>query len=283
MLAHLVADFPIIMNLFERASVVLNYDLYDLVANGPTERLNQTVHTQPALLIANHALYLIHKQRYGIKPCYFAGHSLGEYSALVASHALSFEEAVFLVAKRAELMQTIDGAMAAVMGCTFEQLTKLCQEVTAVSVASYNSPSQLVIAGEMHGVNQVSTSAKAMGAKVRILPISVPAHCDLMQDVASQFTEHLHNTPMLMPQTEVISNVTASPHLSIKTLKQDLVRHLHQPVQWYQSIAYLQQHVSIFIECGPGKVLAGLNKRIGNSIQTLSGEDLKQMDTFYDH
>ena len=273
-----------IRSLFDKASVILKYDLFDIVYNGIAEKLNKTIYTQPALFIVSYALYQIHLKKFNIKPDFLLGHSLGEYSALACAGSLSFEEGIFLVSKRAELMQEAvpegEGGMAAIIGLSDEVLSDICNEVEgSVVPANYNSIGQTVISGNLTAVQQAMKLAKEKGAKiVKQLPVSIPSHSPLMQKAARKFEEHLKNTNILEPQLPIISNVNATEYSSINEIKDLLAKQLYLPVQWVKSIEYvLTNDIDLFVECGPGNVLSGLNKRIIKTIKTYSGIDLSQI------
>lgn len=285
MVNNLLKDYPVVSNLFDKASVILGYDLLEIVNNGPVDKLNNTIHAQPALLIAAYGLYLVHINKYAINPLFLAGHSLGEYTALVAGNAIDFSEAIYLVAKRAQYMQAAvaegEGAMAAIIGLQDDEVVKLCEEAKSkVTAANYNAPLQVVISGEYQAVLSVMEAAKNAGAKLaKILPVSVPSHSPLMAKAAKQLAAHIDNSSIVMPNKLILSNVTANPYTSVTEIKDLLIQQLHQPVLWSKSIQYLvNQEVSLCIECGPGKVLAGLNKRISNKLTTVSGFDFAAID-----
>jgi [acyl-carrier-protein] S-malonyltransferase len=272
MLGELAAHFPIVEETFEEASGTLGYDLWRLVAEGPEERLNLTEHTQPAMLAAGVAVYRIWTQACGIVPGWMAGHSLGEYTALVCGGALQFQDAVGLVAERARLMQSAvpagEGAMAAILGLDDPKVVAICHRLSTddavVAPANFNAPGQLVIAGHAQAVARAIEEAKAEGAKRAVLlPVSAPSHCPLMTGAAERFREALAKIPMRDPAIPVLHNADVAMHSSPEVIRAVLERQLHSPVRWSDSIRFMSdQGVRRFIECGPGKVLAGLNKRI---------------------
>ncbi len=284
MLSEHLDTFPLIRGLFDKASVILKYDLYDIVYNGPAEKLNKTVYTQPALFIVSFALYQIHVKKFGVSPTFLLGHSLGEYTALACSKALEFEEAVFLVSKRAQLMQEAvpegKGGMAAIIGLSDEILSDICHEVGGeVSPANYNSIGQIVISGDLAAVEKAMKLAKERGAKiVKQLPVSVPSHSPMMKGAAKVFAEHLNNSSILEPKIPVISNVNFELYNSVSEIKELLIKQLYRPVQWVNSIKYvIENNVKFFVECGPGNILSGLNKRINKEIKTYSGTELSKI------
>lgn len=265
-------QFPQVLQTFNEASQVLNYDLWDVVQNGPVEKLNQTEITQPALLTASVALWRIWQTKTSTMPIILAGHSLGEYSALVCAGAIAFADAVKLVAKRGEFMQTAVpegvGAMAAIIGLSAEQITEICRDAAQgeiVQSANYNAPGQIVIAGHIHAVERAMQLAKQMGAKlVKQLDVSVPSHCALMKGAAEKLGRLLEDIAWQMPDIPVIQNVAAESYVTLPEIKSALFQQLFSPVRWVETIANLDKTyaVELIIECGAGKVLTGLNKRI---------------------
>lgn len=263
------ADNPITKALFATASEVLNYDLFELVQNGPEEKLNETQFTQPALLATSTAFWQILKVDHDVDM--LAGHSLGEYTALVAANALDFGDAIRLVAKRGELMQQAvpadTGAMAAILGLDNAQVEQACEQAAqgeVVSAVNFNAPGQVVIAGQKDAVARGIEAAKALGARRAIaLPVSVPSHCALMRNAADQLAEYLQTVDMQTPTIPVVNNVDVKIEQTPEAIKDALVRQLHNPVRWVEVIEHIiDAGVTEFIESGPGKVLTGLNKRI---------------------
>lgn len=286
MLNELVQAYPLMQQTFEQASQVLNYDLWAIVSAGPTEQLDQTAITQPALLTASYAMWQMVQTSSLLKPAYFAGHSLGEYTALVCAEALGFEDAVKLVAARGEYMQAAvqpgAGLMSAIIGLENEVILKLCHEVEAdtnevVAPANYNSLGQVVIAGHKSAVLRVNELAKAAGAKlVMALPVSVPSHCALMQKAADRLSTLLTQISFRQPKIPVINNVDVRVYQSPDEMRDGLVRQLYCPVRWVETVQYLAKAgVGTIVECGPGKVLTGLMKRIDKSLQLLALSDLE--------
>ncbi len=278
MLAELSAEFPVVQQTFAEASDVLGYDLWALTQSQGDQRLNQTQYTQPALLAAGTAAWRAWCSVSAARPQRLAGHSLGEYTALVCAEALGFTDAIKLVALRGQLMQQAvpqgQGGMAAVIGMDDQQVIDLCAAVTnqqddsgwLVSAANFNSPGQVVIAGQQAAVKQAIEQAKASGARMaKLLPVSVPSHCGLMQPAAEQLQEEMVALNWQSPTIPVVHNVDADTHTDIGELQQVLAAQLYQPVRWTDSVLALQSSgVENYAECGPGKVLAGLVKRIGN-------------------
>ena len=269
MLSDLAEKYDIIKATFDEASQVLGYDLWDLVQND-AESLNQTDKTQPALLTSSVALWRLWEQQGGDQPAYVAGHSLGEYSALVCAGVIEFADAVELVKLRGEYMQQAvpagAGAMAAIIGLSDEQVVAACEAVSegVVSAVNFNSPGQVVIAGETAAVEVAMANAKEAGAKRALpLPVSVPSHCKLMVPAGEKLAERLNAIEFKEPAIKLVQNVTAQAVSDAAQIKSNLVSQLSEPVLWTQSIALLNElGVEKTVECGPGKVLTGLNKRI---------------------
>lgn len=284
MMSRLADDFSLVKDTFEEASTVLGYDLWAVASNGPLEELNKTEITQPAMLVSGIATWRIWQQLGGAQPDFFAGHSLGEYTALVAAGVIRFGDAVSVVAARGRLMQQATpagtGAMAAVLGLEDELLRNLCEQVTndeVVACANYNAPGQVVISGHSAAVQRVSEMAKEAGARrVLSLPVSVPSHCLLMKPAAIELQNILLSTPFSDGSVPVVQNADVHAYQEAEQVREALARQLWQPVRWTETIAsLLDSGVDRFVECGPGKVLAGLNRRITKSttIFALIGKD----------
>lgn len=274
MLSELSEKFPIIKNIFSNASDVLHYDLWDLTQNGPAEKLDQTELTQPALLAADVALWSCWKWLNKPMPAMLAGHSLGEYAALVAADALDFNDAISMVALRGQYMQSAvkpgAGAMAAIVGLEDTVVMQICHDVGAVSPANYNSIGQIVIAGETVAVEKAIELAKMAGAKIaKKIPVSVPSHCVLMQSAAEKMAEKLKTISIKAPKIPVIQNADVKSFQSANDIRDALIRQLTLPVRWVETIQHMmQKNIMSFYECGPGNVLTGLNKRISRDITT---------------
>lgn len=275
MLADIAKNHHIIRETFKEASDALGYDLWKLTQDGPKDQLDQTDKTQPAILTASIALWRLWVEQSGLLPSYMAGHSLGEYSALVAAESLPFIEAVKLVELRGQLMQKAvpvgQGAMAAILGLTDEEVKDACTEaaqVQVVSAVNYNAPGQVVIAGNTDAVNRAVEICKAKGAKRALpLPVSVPSHCDLMKPAAEEFAQSLAAASWKNPTIAVVQNVTADVSRDLQTVKENLLAQLYSPVRWVESIQVLANlGVTTLVECGPGKVLGGLNKRCAKDL-----------------
>lgn len=271
MQAVLAAAYPEIHQTYAEASTALGYDLWQLVQDGPVERLNRTAVTQPAMLTAGVAVWRIWQRLKGKNPAFMAGHSLGEYTALVCAGSLDFATAVELVALRGEYMQEAVpagvGAMAAVLGLDDALVAEACAvaaEDAYVEPANYNAPGQVVIAGEKAGVERAAAEANERGAmRVMMLPVSVPSHCRLMTPAAERLSAKLAETKVTAPSIPVIHNVDAAAHDDPEVIRELLARQLHQPVRWTDTIqSLIAAGVTEFSECGPGKVLAGMIKRI---------------------
>ncbi len=278
MLADMALESSIVRATFDLASTTLGYDLWDVVCNGPVERLNQTEITQPAMLAAGVSIYRIWKERGGPTPTHMAGHSLGEYSALVCADALDYQAAVALVAERGRLMQRAvpvgQGAVAAVLGAADDVVRDACIGAGGrgvVEAVNFNAFGQVVIAGEVDAVNAALQAAKAAGAKrTVILPVSVPVHCSLMAPVAAEFRPFLEKAGLVKPGITVIHNVDGDSRTRTDEMLDALGRHLHSPVMWARCVErILADGTQALIECGPGKVLTGLNKRISRRTKSL--------------
>ncbi|SPO65852.1 ACP S-malonyltransferase [Pseudomonas sp. JV241A] len=277
MLAELGAQYPLVIDTFREASEALGYDLWALTQNGPEEQLNQTDKTQPAILTASIALWRLWLAEGGARPAFVSGHSLGEYSALVAAGSLSLGDAVKLVKRRGELMQEAvpagQGAMAAILGLDDAVVVGICAEAAqgeVVSAVNFNSPGQVVIAGAKAAVERAMEACKAAGAKRALpLPVSVPSHCELMRPAAERFAESVNAIDWQAPQIPLVQNVSAAVAADLDTLKRDLLEQLYKPVRWVECVQTLAANGAVqLVECGPGKVLAGLNKRCADGVNT---------------
>ncbi len=282
MLAELAQQHPQVEATYAEASTILGYDLWTLVQQGPESDLNQTARTQPAMLAAGVAVWRVWQARTGKLPARLAGHSLGEYTALVCAGAISFGDAVALVAKRGELMQQAvpegAGAMAAILGLEDAAVRKVCAAAgqgEVVEAVNFNAPGQVVIAGTQTAVTRATVLAKEAGAKrALLLPVSVPSHCALMQPAAQKLAVYLEQIAWQAPRIPVVSNVDVAVYETAAAIRDGLVRQLYQPVRWVEVIQSLvAAGTDSFIECGPGKVLAGLNKRIVPEVRTLAVYD----------
>lgn len=265
------AQHPVAMTLMQRANDALGYDLFTLINQGPAEQLNQTEYTQPALLAASYVLYEIYLDQGGAKPAWVAGHSLGEYTALVAAGVLTFEDALKLVSLRGQLMQAAvpegQGAMAAILGLDDQAVIKACESAAqgdVVSAVNFNSPGQVVIAGQATAVARAIEACKAAGAKRALpLPVSVPSHCALMKPAADKLLAAMEAMNFAQPLIPLINNVDVAIESTAEAIRNALYRQLFMPVRWVEVVQNLHQAgAEQLIECGPGKVLCGLNKRI---------------------
>jgi len=277
MLAEQGAQHSLVIDTFAEASAALGYDLWDLTQRGPVELLNQTDKTQPAILTASVALWRLWQAEVGVQPAFVAGHSLGEYSALVAAGSVGLADAVKLVERRGQLMQEAVpagmGGMAAILGLSDEDVIAACAEAgqgEVVSAVNFNSPGQVVIAGSKTAVERAIEGCKARGAKRALpLPVSVPSHCALMRPAAEKFAAAIEAIAWQAPGIALVQNVSASVATDVATLKSDLLKQLYMPVRWVESVAFLASQGAVnLVECGPGKVLAGLNKRCAEGVST---------------
>lgn len=287
MLDQLATEYAQVEETFAEASEALGYDLWQLVTSGSKEDLNQTERTQPAMLAAGIAVWRVWQSLTNIQPHYLAGHSLGEYSALVASGVLSFQDGIKLVELRGQYMQQAvpdgQGAMAAILGLDDDAVKQVCLQAAGnqiVEAVNFNSPGQVVIAGNINAVTKATELAKKQGAKrALILPVSVPSHCALMKPAAEKLSETLASVSISQAIIPVIHNVsvdTAQDDIAIKSL---LAQQLYTPVRWVETIQWLSDHgVDKIIECGPGKVLSGLTKRIDKTVLGMPVFDQKSLE-----
>ena len=283
MLAELAEQFSIVEETFKQASEVLGYDLWSLVQHGPADELNKTWQTQPALLAASVAVYRVWQQQYPqLQPTLMAGHSLGEYSALVCAGAIDFQDAVKLVELRGKLMQQAvpegTGAMYAIIGLDNDSIIKACQNAEQgeiVSAVNFNSPGQVVIAGAKAAVERAAVLCKEAGAK-RALPlaVSVPSHCALMKPAADQLAVSLESIAVKSPAVAVINNVDVKTENDAQAIRHALVRQLYSPVRWTETVEKMATNgIEVLVEMGPNKVLNGLTKRIADNLQAVSVND----------
>lgn len=275
MLSEFSANGDHISRVYTEASDVLGYDLWDIVQNGPQDKLNSTDITQPAMLAAGVAVWRLWLEQGGTQPAFLAGHSLGEYSALVCAGVIEFADAIKLVAARGQYMQeavpTGVGAMAAIIGLSDEEVTALCADCCSdeiVQAVNFNSVGQVVIAGHTAAVEKATQLATERGArKAVMLPVSVPSHCELMKPAADRLASDLKSIIFKAPAIPVINNVDVATATEPDSIKDALIRQLYQPVRWVETIQFMAaQGVDRVLECGPGKVLLGLNKRIDKSL-----------------
>ena len=287
MLDALAESHATVKQTFEEAADALGRDLWSLVSQGPKEELDRTANTQPAMLAAGIAVWRIWQQSGGRPATVMAGHSLGEYAALVAAGALDFADGIRLAADRARFMQEAvpadEGAMAAILGLDDAQVMALCAEHAqgdVLAAVNFNSPGQVVIAGSAAAVARAVTAAKPAGAKLaQPLPVSVPSHCALMRPAADRLAERLAEVALTLPSVPVIHNVNVAPAEDVAALRRLLVEQLYSPVRWVETVASVAaQGVTSALECGPGKVLIGLNKRITKTLNTLPVFDPKTLD-----
>jgi [acyl-carrier-protein] S-malonyltransferase len=276
-----------VIEVFTEASEALGYDLWALVSKGPEARLNETEVTQPAMLCAGVASWRVTSQQADMpQAAMMAGHSLGEYSALVCAGSLELTSAVKLVAHRGQLMQSAvaagEGAMAAIIGLADEDVLKACAAIGSgvVEAVNFNAPGQVVIAGDTAAVEAAMAKAKELGAKRALpLPVSVPSHCSLMKDAARQLAEELEGLPIKMPKIPIVHNQSASVAASIDEIRERLQLQLYQPVKWVASVELMHANgVNALVECGPGKVLAGLARRIEKSLQAFPVFDADSLE-----
>ncbi|MGI2066517.1 ACP S-malonyltransferase [Shewanella sp. MF08487] len=286
MLAELAQSHAVVGQTFAEASDVLGYDLWALVQQGPVESLNETDKTQPALLAASVAIWRAYVASGKPMPAMLAGHSLGEYSALVCAGVIDFKDAIKLVELRGQLMQQAvpagTGAMYAIIGLDNDTIAKTCAEAAqgaVVSPVNFNSPGQVVIAGEKEAVERAAAACKAAGAKMVVaLPVSVPSHCALMKPAADKLALALNDIQFNTPTITVINNVDVTSPTAAADIKDALVRQLYCPVRWSETVEFMaQQGITQLVECGPGKVLTGLAKRINKSLSAQAVNDVASL------
>lgn len=290
MMAEFIDQYSEVKDLFKRASDALGYDLAAIVANGPIENLNKTECTQPALLTAGVAAWKVMRINTDQKPELLAGHSLGEYTALVCGGAMQFEDAVKLVAERGRLMQNAVpegiGAMAAILGLDDDVVRSVCEKATQkdsiVQAVNFNSPGQVVVAGHSAAVDRAMELAKEAKAKRALkLPVSVPSHSSLMTGAAEQLAERLASIEIKSPVIPVLHNVDGAIHTNPEEIADCLKKQLFNPVLWVDTVNnMIAKGVSATVECGPGKVLAGLNKRINKETEHYTIDNVENLNKF---
>ncbi|MGC2868856.1 ACP S-malonyltransferase [Proteus vulgaris] len=287
MLAELAEQYPIVTETFAQASDVLGYSLWDLVQNGPEEELNKTWKTQPALLAASVAIWRVWQEKQGKMPQMMAGHSLGEYSTLVCAGVIDFAAAIKLVELRGQLMQEAvpagTGAMYAIIGLDNDAIAKACEEAAqgqVVSPVNFNSPGQVVIAGNKEAVERAGVLCKEAGAK-RALPlaVSVPSHCALMKPAADKLAVALQEIEFKQPEIQVVNNVDVIAQTDANAIRDALVRQLYNPVRWTETVELIaEKGITQLLEIGPGKVLTGLTKRISKEMNAAAVNDIASLD-----
>lgn len=287
MLAALAEACPLVEETFAQASGVLGYDLWERTQKGPADLLNQTSCTQPAMLTAGVATWRCWKNQTDRLPAMMAGHSLGEYTALVCAGAIEFADAVALVEKRGETMQNAvpegSGAMAAILGLDDDQVISVCAQAAqgeVVSAVNFNSPGQVVIAGNAAAVERAMDLAKQGGARrTLLLPVSVPSHCSLMQPAAQAFANDLAAISIKPPAVRVLHNVDVAMHDQPDAIRQALSAQLFNPVRWVETVHAMHgAGIATILEMGPGKILAGLNKRIEKSMQGIAVQTAEDIE-----
>lgn len=287
MLAELASLNPTVEATFKEASDVLGYDLWQMIQQGEQADINLTERTQPMLLASSVAIWRLWNEKGGPTPAQMAGHSLGEWSALVCAGAVEFADAVKIVRARGAYMQEAvpvgEGAMAAILGLSDEVITAACDKARddgIVDAVNFNAPGQVVIAGSAAAVDRAIANCKEAGAKRALaLPVSAPFHTSLMQPAAEQLTELVESTTFASPTIPVIHNVTAKPEQDAKAIKSLMLEQIYKPVLWVDCILALKAAgAEHFVECGPGRVLNGLTKRIDRDLKSLSTDDIASLD-----
>lgn len=287
MLNDLSARYPIVKQTFDEAADVLGYDLWKLTQEGPESELNRTERTQPAMLVAGVAVWRVWRGNGGPKPVCMLGHSLGEYTALVCADSMTFGDAVSLVSARGRFMQDAvplgAGAVAAILGLDDQRVRDVCEAAAqneVVSAVNFNAPGQVVVAGHRGAVDRAVEGAKTAGAKrALLLPVSVPVHCALMELAAENLQAKLADTQISTPSIRILHNVDVASHEDPEALREVLVKQLYSPVRWADSIRRIAEDgIGIVAECGPGKVLTGLTRRIDKGLSALSIFDGDSLD-----
>ncbi|MBP9722204.1 MAG: ACP S-malonyltransferase [Gammaproteobacteria bacterium] len=296
MISDLASEYSLVKDTFDEASEVLNYNLWELVQNGPAEKLNQTVNTQPALLVASTAIWRVYDNIYNnlinnsnYKPSILAGHSLGEYTALVAAGSLDFKDAVALVSARGRFMQeavpTGEGAMAAVLGLNNTQdIQNILNNIPDVEIANLNAIGQTVIAGRKDRVLEAVDALKSSGAKlVKLLDVSVPSHCSLMQPAAQRLQELIHTIKIKSPCIPVIHNYSVQTYNNPQDIKNSLVNQLISPVRWVETVQYIynKNDIAKIYEFGPGSVLTKLCKRIEPEVTAEAIDNKESLENIF--
>lgn len=292
MLADYAETWPQIEETFKQASDAIGFDCWDIVCNGPIEKINKTEITQPIMLAADIAVMRVMAEQCLLLPFVYAGHSLGEYAALVAAESLDFVDAIKLVYKRGQLMQAAvpegEGAMAAIIGLSDDPVIQICAQVSEetgapVEPVNFNSPGQVVIAGATASVNIAMEKLKEAGAKRALpLPVSVPSHSSLMKPAADQLADYLTGVTIKKPKIQVIHNVDAKSHDAPDEIRDALTKQLYNPVRWTQTVQIISDGADAVVECGPGKVLGGLTRRINKDVASFSLDSLASMQKFLD-
>lgn len=286
MLAELAAEFPVVQQTFAEASAVLGYDLWALVQTGTQEEINLTECTQPLLLTASVAVWRVWQEKGGAQPALLAGHSLGEWSALVCADVVAFKDAVKLVQQRGRFMQEAvpagQGAMAAIIGLDDTLILDACKKAEqgdVVAAVNFNSPGQVVIAGSVAAVDRASALCKEAGAKRALpLPVSAPFHTELMRPAADRLAEQINATHFASPLIPVVHNVTAATESDPQKIKTLMIEQIYSPVRWVECVnTMVAKNIATTLECGPGKVLSGLNKRICPDLSTVSVEKPEEL------
>ena len=277
---------------YKQASEVLGYDLWDIVCNGPEDKLNQTEITQPAMLAADVSVMRIMRELCMTTPYALAGHSLGEYAALVGANVLDYQDAIKLVAERGRLMQNAvpegEGAMAAIIGLSDDQVLLACAAASAetgkpVEAVNFNSPGQIVIAGATEAVDDAIRLLTEEGAKRALkLPVSVPSHSSLMKPAADEMAKLLETVTFNKPDVQVIHNYDAKSHDDPDAIREALTKQIYKPVRWTETIKIIREDADAIIECGPGRVLAGLTKRIDKEVKSFALDSPASMQKFLD-
>ncbi len=287
LLSALSRCYPVVKSTFDQGSEVLGYDVWHMAQNGPVDALDKTEVTQPVMLLAGVSVWRVWQMKQGPLPVFMAGHSLGEYTALVCSGVLCLEQAVDIVQKRGQYMQEAvpqgQGGMVVLLGFSESQLQEICEQaslVGEVAIANYNAPGQVVLGGFMPAIDHVMALAKAINPK-RVIPVamSTPSHCALMKPAADRLRKHLLQVEFKTPQVPIINNLAAKIETEVTAIREALVEQLYRPLRWTDIVRRMSNEgVDTLIECGPGKVLTGLNKRICRKLQCKAMSDPSSID-----
>ena len=283
--------FELVKKIFKQADEKLNYSISQLILDGPEDKLQLTMNTQPAILTVSYSIFRVLKDEFGLnyhEYKYFAGHSLGEYSALVCSESLDFKDALYLLKERGKAMQNAvpvgKGAMVAVLGCEVEELKTIFGKMKSKEVceiANDNAPGQLIVSGEINAIKELKEILIKDNKKNISLPVSAPFHCSLMNKASEEMKDKINLINFNIPKIDIVSNITASPEKDPNKIKKLLIDQIFSTVRWRESIELIQKNgVKTFIEIGPGKVLSGLTKRIARGVKIININNIKDLDFF---
>ena len=283
--------FDLVKKIFSEADKTLGFSLSKLILEGPNEDLVLTQNTQPAIMTLSYSIFKVLENEYGLKLKnfkFFAGHSLGEYSALVCSKSLNFNDALFLLRERGKAMQNAvpvgQGAMLAILGIKIDDVESEISEFQSsnlVEIANDNAPGQIIVSGTISGINNLQNKLKNKKIKLILLPVSAPFHCSLMKTASEDMREKINSTNFREPEIEIISNINALPQRKPETIKELLINQIYSTVRWRESIEYMQKgQIETFIEIGPGKVLSGMTKRIARDAKIINIDKVEDIEKY---